>query len=89
MTRPDYKSVAPFASFVLQAIDTANPTASTQAPRPYQGGQFAAIPEFQGIGTQVGQTIAATLTGQLTVPAALKAAQAATDRTMRQAGYQK
>jgi sorbitol/mannitol transport system substrate-binding protein len=86
---PDYKSVAPFASFVLQAIDTANPTASTREPRPYQGAQFAAIPEFQGIATQVGQTIAATLTGQLTVPAALKAAQAATDRSMRQAGYQK
>ena len=85
----EYKQVAPFATFVVQAIDSANPTASTREPRPYQGAQFVAIPEFQGIGTQVGQTIAATLTGQMSVPAALKAAESATDRTMRQAGYQK
>jgi sorbitol/mannitol transport system substrate-binding protein len=48
-----------------------------------------AIPEFQGIGTQVGQTIAATLTGQQTVDQALKSAQSSTERTMRQAGYPK
>ena len=53
------------------------------------GAQFVAIPEFQGIGTQVGQTIAATLTGQRKVDQALKAAQSATERTMRQAGYPK
>ena len=71
-----------------RAIDSANPTASTQAPRPYTGAQFAAIPEFQGIGTQVGQTLAATLTGT-PVEQALKTAQAATERTMKQAGYPK
>ena len=55
----------------------------------YTGAQFVAIPEFQGIGTQVGQTIAGTLTGQSTVDQALKIAQSATERTMRQAGYPK
>ena len=85
---PEYKKVAPFADFVQRAIGSANPTASTQAPRPYTGAQFAAIPEFQGIGTQVGQTLAATLTGT-PVEQALKTAQAATDRTMKQAGYPK
>ncbi len=84
----DYKRVAPFADFVQRAIASANPTASTKAPRPYTGAQFVAIPEFQGIGTQVGQTLAATLTGTL-VDQALKTAQSATDRTMRQAGYPK
>ena len=84
----DYKKVAPFADFVQRAIDSANPTSSTAAPRPYTGAQFAAIPEFQGIGTQVGQTLAATLTGT-PVEQALKTAQAATDRTMKQAGYPK
>ena len=83
----DYQKAAPFASFVLKAIETANPNGSTKNPRPYTGAQFVAIPEFQGIGTQVGQTVAATLTGQMSVDAALKAAQSATDRTMRQAGY--
>ena len=85
---PEYKSVAPFAGFVQEAIATANPTGSTKAPRPYTGAQFVAIPEYQGIGTQVGQTIASTLTGT-SVDQALKAAQSATERTMRQANYPK
>jgi len=85
----EYKQAAPFAGFVVQAIDNANPTASTREPRPYTGAQFVAIPEFQGIGTQVGQTIAGTLTGQTTVATALKTAETSTERTMRQAGYVK
>ena len=86
---PDYQKAAPFASFVLKAIDVANPNGQTAEPRPYTGAQFVAIPEFQGIGTQVGQTVAATLTGQQTIDAALKSAETATERTMRQAGYPK
>ena len=86
---PEYQKVAPFADFVRKAIEVANPTGQTAQPRPYTGAQFVAIPEFQGIGTQVGQTIAGTLTGQTTVEDALKTAQAATERTMRQAGYPK
>ena len=84
---PDYQKAAPFASFVRKAIDVANPEGQTEKPRPYTGAQFVEIPEFQGIGTQVGQTIAGTLTGQTTVDQALKSAQSATERTMRQAGY--
>ena len=85
----DYQKAAPFAGFVLKAIDVANPNGQTEHPRPYTGAQFVAIPEFQGIGTQVGQTVAGTLTGQSTVDGALAAAQSATERTMRQAGYPK
>ena len=86
---PAYQQAAPFAGFVQKAIDVANPNGQTREPRPYTGAQFVAIPEFQGIGTQVGQTIAGTLTGQTTVDAALKSAESATERTMRQAGYPK
>ena len=86
---PDYQKVAPFAAFVLKAIESANPDGQTEHPRPYTGAQFVAIPEFQGIGTQVGQTVAGTLTGQTTVDAALASAEAAVGRTMRQAGYPK
>jgi sorbitol/mannitol transport system substrate-binding protein len=85
----DYQKAAPFAGFVRKAIDVANPNGQTEKPRPYEGAQFVAIPEFQGIGTQVGQTIAGTLTGQTTVDQALKTAEAATERTMHQAGYPK
>ena len=59
----DYQKAAPFAGFVRKAIEVANPDGQTEQPRPYQGAQFVAIPEFQGIGTQVGQTIAGTLDG--------------------------
>jgi sorbitol/mannitol transport system substrate-binding protein len=85
---PDYQKAAPFSGFVLNAIDTAIPAAPS-ATRPYAGAQFVGIPPYQGIGTRVGQTIAATLTGQTTVDAALKEAQASTEMAMRQAGYPK
>ncbi|NTG21920.1 sugar ABC transporter substrate-binding protein, partial [Agrobacterium rhizogenes] len=48
-----------------------------------------AIPEFQGIGTAVGQQFSAALAGQITVDAALKAAQQLTTREMTKAGYPK
>lgn len=83
----EYKKAAPFAAFVLQAILAADPTRSTAEPIPYTGVQFVAIPEFQGIGTQVGQSIAATLSGQMSVDQALETAQQATERTMKRAGY--
>ena len=82
-----YTQAAPFAQFVLDAILAADPADATADPVPYTGVQFVAIPEFQGIGTQVGQSIAAALTGSSTVEEALQAAQAATIRTMKQAGY--
>ena len=82
-----YTDAAPFADFVLQAIQDADPTDSTLEPNPYVGVQFVGIPEFQSIGTQVGQTIAAALTGDTTVEQALESAQRATERTMQRAGY--
>ncbi len=86
---PDYKKAAPFADFVLQAILAADPAKPTAEPVPYTGVQFVAIPEFQAIGTQVGQNIAAALAGQTTVDQALQTSQTAVERTMRQAGYPK
>ncbi|GEN28329.1 maltose ABC transporter substrate-binding protein [Halovibrio variabilis] len=82
-----YIEAAPFADFVLKAIQDADPTDSTLEPSPYVGVQFVGIPEFQSIGTQVGQTIAAALTGDTTVEQALDSAQRATERTMQRAGY--
>ena len=86
---PDYKKVAPFADFVLNAIQTTDPAKPTVNPVPYTGVQFAAIPEFQGIGTTAGQDIAAALAGQDTGDQALAKAQSAAERTMKQAGYPK
>jgi sorbitol/mannitol transport system substrate-binding protein len=87
--RSEYQDAAPFAGFVLKAIETADPIETTAEPKPYSGVQYAGIPEFQAIGTQVGQMIAAALTGQMPVEQALAAAQRSTERTMQQAGYPK
>ncbi|MEC9482107.1 MAG: sugar ABC transporter substrate-binding protein [Halomonas sp.] len=86
---PKYQQAAPFADFVLNAIREADPNDATLEPSPYTGVQFVGIPEFQAIGTQVGQMIAAALTGDMSVEQALSAAQRSTERTMQRAGYPK
>lgn len=87
-TNDDYKNAAPFAGIVKTAIEQARPQSPTREPRPDTGARFVEIPESQGIGTQVGQTMAGTLTGT-SVDQAPKSAQAATERTTVQAGYPK
>lgn len=86
-SNPDYLKAAPFAKAVEQAIKTADLNHPTAQPVPYTGIQYVAIPEFQAIGTTVGQLVAAALTGQRSVDDALKAAQASVAATMQQAGY--
>ncbi|MBS9404519.1 sugar ABC transporter substrate-binding protein [Halomonas sp. TRM85114] len=83
----NYQEAAPFADFVLDAMKGADPTDSTLEPSPYTGVQFVGIPEFQSIGTQVGQSIASALTGDASVEEALQTAQRATERAMQRAGY--
>jgi sorbitol/mannitol transport system substrate-binding protein len=84
---PEYQKVAPFAKPTLASIDAADPNKPTVQPVPYVGVQYAAIPEFQGIGTAVGQQFSAALSGASTVDAALAAAQSSTEREMKRAGY--
>jgi sorbitol/mannitol transport system substrate-binding protein len=86
---PEYQKAAPFAKVVYDSIANADLTKPTKDPVPYIGIQYVAIPEFQGIGTVVGQQIAAALAGQSTVDQALESAQRSTERTMKQAGYPK
>jgi sorbitol/mannitol transport system substrate-binding protein len=81
----EYRKAAPFADLVLDSIRTANPLDCTANPKPYIGVQCADTPEFQAVGTQVGQMVAAALTGGLSVEDALTQAQAATERTMKAA----
>ena len=84
---PEYQKAAPFAPIVLNAIMVADPTHATMNPVPYTGVQFVTIPEFQGIGTDVGQNIAAALTGNMSVADALQKSQASTEAVMKKAGY--
>jgi sorbitol/mannitol transport system substrate-binding protein len=84
---PNYQKAAPFAPIVLNAIMVADPNHSTKDPVPYTGVQFVTIPEFQGIGTTVGQDISAALAGSMTVTDALEKSQASTASVMTKAGY--
>ncbi|MGB1576019.1 MAG: sugar ABC transporter substrate-binding protein, partial [Paracoccaceae bacterium] len=83
---PNYKNV-PFAQMTLDSILSADPTNSTVDPSPYVGIQFAAIPEFAGIATEVSQEFSAAYAGQQSVAAALAKAQAITNDAMEAAGY--
>ncbi|WP_027348608.1 ABC transporter substrate-binding protein [Halotalea alkalilenta] len=82
-----YRDAASFSPFVLEAIQSADPTQPTQDPVPYNGIQFVAIPQFQSIGTRVGQIMAGILAKQTTVDQGLQQAQTFTLRQMTQGGY--
>ena len=84
---PKYQEAAPFAEMTLESIKAADPNNPTVDPVPYVGVQFVAIPEFQGIGTAVGQQFSAALAGQVTAEQALMTAQQLTEREMRRGGY--
>jgi sorbitol/mannitol transport system substrate-binding protein len=84
---PEYEKAAPFAKMTLESINTADPTKPTVKPVPYVGVQFVAIPEFQGLGTTVGQQFSAALAGSTSIDDALAAAQSASEREMMKAGY--
>ncbi len=83
---PEYMKV-PFAKMTLDSINAADPEHPTVDPVPYVGIQFAAIPEFAGISTEVSQEFSAVYAGQQTVDEALAKAQAITNDAMEAAGY--
>ena len=83
---PNYTSV-PFAQMTLDSILSADPNNSTVDPSPYVGIQFAAIPEFAGIATEVSQEFSAAYAGQQSVQEALAKAQGLTNDAMEAAGY--
>ncbi len=83
---PDYQAV-PFAKMTLDSILSADPLHATVNPAPYVGVQFAAIPEFAGIATDVSQEFSNAYAGQQTVEEALSKAQAIATEAMQAAGY--
>lgn len=85
---PEYKK-QPFAEVTLKSLLAADPTNPAIRQVPYTGIQFVGIPEFQAIGTQVGQNMAAALSAKMTVDQALKASQVEAERAIKQGGYVK
>jgi sorbitol/mannitol transport system substrate-binding protein len=84
----NYQNCSPFGAFVLQAIETTTPESPSLQSVPYTGIQFVAIPEFQAIGTQVGQIISNVLAGNESIASALASAQKVANRSVRRGGYQ-
>ncbi|MCC8931954.1 ABC transporter substrate-binding protein [Rhizobium sp. 'Codium 1'] len=83
----EYQKAAPFAKMTIDSINAADPKNPAVKPVPYVGVQFVAIPEFQGLGTTVGQLFSAALAGQMSVDDALAQAQQVSVREMTRAGY--
>lgn len=77
-----YLHAAPFAPLVREAILSADYMKPSALPVPYVGIQYVGIPEFQAIGTEVGQEISAALAGRATVRQALALAQAEAERAL-------
>lgn len=84
-----YKEAAPFSDIVLKAMLAADYESPTVDPVPYKGIQFVAIPEFQQLGTEVSQEIAAAIAGTKSVQDAMNAAQALAEQVAKEGGYKK
>ncbi|HEX5355961.1 MAG TPA: sugar ABC transporter substrate-binding protein [Aquabacterium sp.] len=84
---PQFRRANPHALVEQQAISTANPQDATLPRSPYTGIQWASIPEFQAIGTAVGQEISDLLQDPVSVDEVLSKSQQIADRKMRAAGY--
>ncbi|MBN8294498.1 sugar ABC transporter substrate-binding protein [Rhodobacter sp. NTK016B] len=83
----EYLDAAPFAEMTLRSMQAADPTNPAVDPVPYTGVQFVAIPEFAGLGTEVGQVFSAALAGQMSADEALEQAQELATEEMEAAGY--
>ncbi|CAN5769002.1 sugar ABC transporter substrate-binding protein [soil metagenome] len=74
---PEYaKAAEAFAEPTLTAMKNADQENPTVDPVPYVGIQFVRIPEFQDLGTRVGQQMSAAIAGQITTEEAIAQSQA-------------
>jgi sorbitol/mannitol transport system substrate-binding protein len=84
---PNYQKSAPFAQATLKAMETADPTKPGVQKVPYTGITFVGIPEFQSLGTIVGQNVAGLVAGKSSLEETLKSNQNQALRTMKEGGY--
>jgi len=84
-----YRKAAPFGAMVLKAIEAADTDHPSALETPYTGIQFVNIPEYQAIGTRVGQSISNAVAGRTSVDEALENSQTEVMRIMRRSAYLK
>lgn len=86
---PKYQEAAPFADIVLESLLNADYKNPTVDEVPYDGIQYVAIPEFQQLGTEVSQQIAAAIAGQKSLDEAMAEAQKLAEKIAEEGGYKK
>jgi sorbitol/mannitol transport system substrate-binding protein len=88
--QPGYRAANPHADVELKAMEAADQNRPTLLPSPYIGIQWVGIPEFQSIGTAVGQLAARLLPPEsLPVEVVQSRAQTLAETKMRRKGYMK
>jgi sorbitol/mannitol transport system substrate-binding protein len=83
---PEYQK-APFAKMTLASIQGTDPNHPVVEEVPYTGIQFVAIPEFQSIGTAVGERFAKALAGEIPTEEALENAQWVTEKVIERVRF--
>ena len=84
---PRYRAAAPFAGIVLSSIESADYQRPTLLPVPYKGVQYISIPEFQSLGEEVSQLLAAYVSGKAPLEQALADSESAALKVAREGGY--
>jgi len=79
----DYKAVAPFAEFVLDAIQTAQPDAVSLMPTPDSNIIFIGTPEYSAISDHIGWEIGRALEAKISLEEALLNSQEFAVRVMK------
>jgi sorbitol/mannitol transport system substrate-binding protein len=72
---PEYQAVAPYATLVLDSLENVDWTNPAVGKTPYVGNSLPAIPEWAGMGEQIGQTMAEYVSGNGSTADALAKAQ--------------
>jgi sorbitol/mannitol transport system substrate-binding protein len=83
---PECLAAAPFAKINLAAMNSAHPTDPYAEKVSYVGVHFVGIPDFQAIGTVVGQNISVALVGTISMERALRKSQTSAELAMKQCG---
>lgn len=84
---PEYQAAAPFAGFVLEAIQTMDQKHPSVLPVPYAGVRLVGIPEFTAIGYELGNALASMLKGEMSEKRVLAATQNQIKSIMKRSGY--
>tara|TARA_R110002096_G_scaffold114770_11_gene248860 strand:- start:19780 stop:21117 length:1338 start_codon:yes stop_codon:yes gene_type:complete len=82
-----YLDAAPYAKLTLASIQAADPDNPSVNDVPYTGIQYVAIPEFQSMGTAVGNRFAKALAGEISIDEALDNAQWVTGKVIKRARF--